>query len=143
MNTLFPTVLFVHSFWTYQGSTAASVWSFPEYTNTAGIWCFPSEIPSVWSIPEYTNTAGIWYSPLEYKVFGFCLNIRILRVFGAPRKYQLFGCLLVYTKTAGIWYFPFGNTNCLGMRRTNLLVQGLPVLGPGPASGGPGAEQIY
>ena len=88
-------------------SEIPSVWSFPEYTNTAGIWCFPSEIPSVWSIPEYTNTAGIWYSPLEYKVFGFCLNIRILRVFGAPRKYQLFGFLLEYTKTAGIWYFPY------------------------------------
>ena len=48
--------------------TQAIAWSVPEYTNTVGSWCPPSEIPSVWSMPEYTNTAGIWCSLLEIQI---------------------------------------------------------------------------
>ena len=51
----------------------------------------PPGIPIARSLPENTNTAGIWCPPLEYQVFGLCLNILIRRVFGVPRKYQLFG----------------------------------------------------
>ena len=85
---------------------------------------FPLGIQSVWSVPEYTNTAGIWF-PSEIPFFGMSLNIRILRVFGAP--FGNTNCLGMCLSIPKLWVFgnirilrvfgapPPGNTYCLGM----------------------------